>query len=157
MMKHRIRAAGLIVDPDQKILLVRETDPVTPIEYWVPPGGGLELQDNSITECLCREVIEETGLTIQVGRLVYLREFVEQSRQVHHIELYFEALEYQGSINLSSSANATSATDLSRHARWFHQAELQNLQVYPEELKRQFWLDRFAGVLETRYLGVQVA
>jgi 8-oxo-dGTP diphosphatase len=155
-MKHRIRAAALIVDPDQRILLVRETDPVTSVEFWVPPGGGLEVQDSSIIECLCRELREETGLTIEVGRLVYLREFAERSKQVHHIELFFEALDHKGNINFTSSANAISASDLSRHAQWFHQHELENLQVYPEELKRQFWLDRMTGVKHTKYLGVEV-
>jgi 8-oxo-dGTP diphosphatase len=155
-MKHRIRAAGLVLDPDQRILLVRETDPVTGSEFWVPPGGGLEPQDSSVIACLQRELKEETGLTIQAGRLVYLREFAETSRQVHHIELFFEVRDYQGQINSGSSANGRQVTDLTRHAQWFRQDELASLQVYPEQLKKEFWLDCLAGVKHTQYLGVQV-
>ena len=155
-MKHRIRVAGLVLDPDQRILLVRETDPVAGVKFWVPPGGGLEPQDSSVIECLRREFQEETGLTIEVGRLVYLREFSETSRQVHHIELFFEVRYYRGTINPTRSAKVVSTAGLTRHAQWFHQNELEDLQVYPEELKREFWLDCSAGVKHTKYLGVQV-
>jgi putative hydrolase of HD superfamily len=155
-MKHRIRAAGLVLDPDQRILLVRETDPITGAACWVPPGGGLEAQDGSVIECLKREVREETGLSIEAGRLVYWREFAGASEQTHHLELYFEVREYQGQINPAASAPAAAAADLARHAQWFRQADLSRLTVYPEHLKREFWDDRGAGVQQTRYLGLQV-
>ncbi len=153
-MEHRIRAAGLVLDPDQRILLVRETDPETGNEFWVPPGGGLESQDSSVIACLQREIQEETGLTVQVGRLVYLREFAQTSKQVHHIELFFEVRDYQGHINNGGSANGRQAADLTRHAQWFHQDDLASLHVYPEQLKKEFWLDCLAGVKYTQHLEV---
>jgi 8-oxo-dGTP diphosphatase len=155
-VKQRIRVAGLVLDPDQRILLVRETDPVTGSEFWVPPGGGLEPQDSSVIACLQRELQEETGLTIQVGRLVYLREFAKTSRQVHHIELFFEVRDYHGHINSGGLANGRQADNLTRHAQWFRKDELASLQVYPEQLKKEFWLDCLVGVKHTQYLGVQV-
>lgn len=155
-MKHRIRAAGLVLDPDQRILLVQETDLITGAAFWTPPGGGLEPQDSSVIECVKREVQEETGLIIEVGRLVYWREFAEASRQTHHLELYFEVRDYQGQINRAASTPGAPATDLLRHAQWFRQDELASLQVHPEQLKREFWVDRSAGMQQTRYLGRQV-
>ena len=62
----------------------------------------------------------------------------------------------QGQINPAASAPGAPATDLARHAQWFRQDDLASLQVYPEQLKREFWMDRGAGVQLTRYLGRQV-
>ena len=39
-MRHRI-SAGVIVDVDDRILLVRHLKP-TVYDFWVPPGGGVE-------------------------------------------------------------------------------------------------------------------
>lgn len=156
-MQHRIRAAGLILDPEQRILLVREMDSLTGGEFWVPPGGGLEPQDVSIIDCLRRELLEETGLpATTVGRLVYLREFSETSRAVHHIELFFEVRAYHGTLNSGWPADSAAPPTLSRHARWFHQTDLQNLRIYPEELKREFWEERLSGIQHTKYLGTQL-
>ena len=41
-MQHRIRAAAIILDAEQRLLLVREYDAARDLMLWVPPGGGLE-------------------------------------------------------------------------------------------------------------------
>ena len=65
-MKHRIRAAAIIVG-DDRLLLVKHVHPQTGETWWVPPGGGLEGTE-TIHECVKREVYEETGLTIETGK-----------------------------------------------------------------------------------------
>lgn len=42
-MRHRIRAAALIVK-DDSILLVQHVHPDTGELWWVPPGGGVETE-----------------------------------------------------------------------------------------------------------------
>lgn len=153
-MQHRIRAAAIILDAEQRLLLVREYDAARDLTFWVPPGGGLEAQDASIIACLRREVREETGLTIDVGRLIYLREFVEHSGQVHHVELFFAAWVAEIGSGAPSPPTITDA-DLVRPARWFAEAELADLVVFPAELRAHFWQDRRAGVAATRYLGAR--
>ena len=66
-MRHRIRAAGILVDQD-RILMVNENDDGR--SYWVPPGGGFETQDGNTRNTVKREVWEETGLTVSVGELL---------------------------------------------------------------------------------------
>lgn len=50
---------AIIQDDDGRTLFVRRSDNAT----WVLPAGGLELEE-SILDCLTREVREETGLTV---------------------------------------------------------------------------------------------
>jgi ADP-ribose pyrophosphatase YjhB (NUDIX family) len=60
----RIGVFGVIIQ-DGKVLLGRRRD----IDWWNLPGGGMELGE-TVDEALRREVLEETGLEVRVGRLI---------------------------------------------------------------------------------------
>jgi len=60
----RIGVFALIFD-GERILLGHRRD----IDWWNLPGGGMELGE-AVDEALCREVREETGLEVEVERLV---------------------------------------------------------------------------------------
>ena len=60
----RIGVFGVIIE-DGKALLALRRD----IDWWNLPGGGMELGE-TVDEALQREVLEETGLHVRVGRLV---------------------------------------------------------------------------------------
>lgn len=58
-------ASAVIVDHDGSVLLIRRTDN----GLWSIPGGAME-PGESIADCCIREVKEETGLDITLGRVV---------------------------------------------------------------------------------------
>ncbi len=62
--KHSVSVAGVIVDDEQRALLVRRRDN----GEWQIPGGVLEL-DEDVFAGLRREVYEETGLRVEPLRL----------------------------------------------------------------------------------------
>lgn len=57
---HSVSVAGVIVDDQDRALLIRRRDNLR----WEPPGGVLELGE-TIHAGVCREVREETGLAVQ--------------------------------------------------------------------------------------------
>lgn len=57
--QHSVSVAGVIVDDQRRALLVRRRDNL----HWEPPGGVLE-RDESVQVGVCREVREETGLSV---------------------------------------------------------------------------------------------
>ena len=61
---HIVAVMGVVRDAAGRVLLVR-----TPRRGWEPPGGQVE-EGESLPEALAREVLEESGCAVEVGRLV---------------------------------------------------------------------------------------
>ena len=101
-LTHRIRAAGLLVR-DDRILLVKHV--VGDDTYWIPPGGGFEsVSDQSTRDTVRREFMEETGLDVDVGPLVYVREFAEPAMGRFHMELFYRIDAWRGELSLANLA-----------------------------------------------------
>jgi ADP-ribose pyrophosphatase YjhB (NUDIX family) len=60
-----VAASVVLARPDGAILLVRRMDSGN----WALPGGGMDLGE-SISACARREVLEETGLEVEITGLV---------------------------------------------------------------------------------------
>lgn len=74
MSELRIRPAAraIVLDSDERILLVRFVFP-TGKTFWATPGGGIEAGESS-DEAIRRELVEEAGLEIvEVGPVVWTR------------------------------------------------------------------------------------
>jgi len=79
------RVAGIAIVDDHILLHKAGGD------YWILPGGRAEMMEQARTT-LQREMLEETGLHVNVGRLVWITEnfFVQDEVRFHEIGLYFE-------------------------------------------------------------------
>jgi ADP-ribose pyrophosphatase YjhB (NUDIX family) len=64
-------ASGLIVRDGKVLLIRRGKDPYR--DHWSLPGGGIE-RGEKIRDTVQREVREETGLEVDVGRVAGYRE-----------------------------------------------------------------------------------
>jgi ADP-ribose pyrophosphatase YjhB (NUDIX family) len=151
-----VRAAVILVREDT-LLLVKHVDPETGVVWWIPPGGGLSSRDNSILDCAVREVFEETGLHVELGKLVYLREFMDTRRSMHHMELFFLGKTFEGELTIDNIyGNGPDETYIKALA-WLDKAQLQEVLVFPKHLAHGFWEDLSRGFPEVRHLGVQIA
>jgi len=96
-------SAGILDPTGNKILLVRRVDN----GRWAVPGGYME-PGESAAEASAREVLEETGLQVRVGRLIavysnpnILVEYPDGSRY-QIVALYFAAEPIGGELRPSS-------------------------------------------------------
>ena len=67
-MKRDIRYQAAIRKGDH-LLMEKINDRFSASRYWLLPGGGRDPGETE-SECLQREVVEETGLDVKVGRLL---------------------------------------------------------------------------------------
>jgi 8-oxo-dGTP diphosphatase len=62
--KHSVSVAGIVVRGDGRILAIQRRDN----QHWEPPGGVLELNE-TFEDGVRREILEETGVEVDVERL----------------------------------------------------------------------------------------
>ncbi len=83
----RVRVAALIL-LDGKVLLVRHRK--GPSVYHLLPGGGVETGE-TLDEALLREVAEETGLRVTLGRPLVINDTIDPAGSRHLVNLTFAA------------------------------------------------------------------
>jgi 8-oxo-dGTP diphosphatase len=92
----RVSARVVVVDPDDRVLLIRHH--AEGREFYVLPGGRVEPGETA-AEAAAREVLEETGLRVDIGDLLWVREYLPDRHlgHPHHrtrmqqLQLYFSA------------------------------------------------------------------
>ncbi len=66
MDHHPKSVAGIVFSPDRTaVLLIQRRD----VPVWVLPGGGIDANE-SPQNAIIREILEETGFTVKMGRFV---------------------------------------------------------------------------------------
>ncbi|BAN51032.1 NUDIX domain-containing protein [Metapseudomonas resinovorans] len=152
-LTHRIRAAGLLVR-DGRILLVKHV--VGDDTYWIPPGGGFEsASDESTRDTVRREFMEETSLAVEVGPLVYVREFAEPAMGRFHLELFYRIDAWSGELSLANLAGLGGDEFDIKELAWIGREELAALPFYPAELLDDVWQRLAAEPVVIRHLGLQ--
>ncbi|MEW9121109.1 MAG: NUDIX hydrolase [Thermotaleaceae bacterium] len=151
----RVRAAAIIFNHKNELLLVFHRDPDTKEEWLTLPGGGLE-GDESATEALVREVREECCIECIPGRLVYVREYIDWSKDIHHVGLFFTAQAESEAVQTGIDPEVEEQFIV--ESRFYSKEEIQKnkIPVYPETIKMQLWEDAktdFSG--HNIYLGQQ--
>jgi 8-oxo-dGTP diphosphatase len=124
----RLGAYAVITCDDHVLLaLWNEPDP----HLWTLPGGGVELAE-SVEEGALREVREETGYDVELGRLLGVdtiviepeRRIVGSDRWQRSVRVVFEATVTGGEL----VAEVDGSTD---EARWFPLADVPSLPREP--------------------------
>ncbi|SLN72249.1 NUDIX domain-containing protein [Roseisalinus antarcticus] len=103
-------------------------------DIWCAPGGGAE-PHSPLPENLVREVHEETGLEIAVGRPCLVNEFHDPERDFHQVDIYFRCALLAG----DPDGAWTDTEGIVTHRRWVTRSEMSALRVKPDMLAEVAW------------------
>jgi 8-oxo-dGTP diphosphatase len=115
--------------------------------FWALPGGIVE-RDELVVEGLVREVSEETGLTIEPGRLAFVRQ-VDERRPVP-LTPRRAPVGYQLTVWVFETAGWSGELGADDPDGVVHEAAFVPLREAVERLRRTSWLELAADYLEGR-------
>jgi 8-oxo-dGTP diphosphatase len=130
-MKTQIAVRALIMR-DNKLLLVSNDG-----DLWYTPSGRLE-NIESLTDCLQREILEETGLDAEIGDVIYVSEFFDEGNDLKKIEIYFSA-------SVSHELLTYDQVDVSgsvKFKKFMTQAQINSQNVYPTFIRNLLFNQR---------------
>lgn len=129
-IKQRIAFKAVIADTTGKVLLLREANTYkdgTNVGRYHMPGGRLE-PGEAWQDGLRREIMEETGLTVEIGKPIYVGEWRPVIREVPHqiVAVFMVCTPTSSEIRLSDEHDAFA---------WVAQDELDKYDVMGPEDK----------------------
>jgi 8-oxo-dGTP diphosphatase len=135
MKTPRLAVRALIL-LEEKLLLVNAY-PGRNSNLWCAPGGGVDA-GASLPANLMREVMEETGLTVEVGQPALVNEFNDPETGFHQVEVFFRCVITGGTID----PEWRDPEHIVTVRRFFSRAELMHIRFKPDLLAVAAWDDR---------------
>ena len=148
-LTQRIAAGALVVEGD-RLLMVHNVLPGI-YDFWVPPGGGVQDREE-VALAAAREVLEETGLAVEVQHLAYIDELVISGTR--QCKFWFLARRTGGEIDVTAPA---AQAEHIVEAAFLSREEMRGKTVFPEVVREDFWRHRGEGFASPRFLGVRDA
>ena len=151
-MKGTVRiSAKAVVIVGSRILLLKHRDAEG--DWHALPGGGQKYGE-TLPEAIERECLEETGLQVRMGRLLFIRDYIADNHEfasedggAHQVELMFECdIVEDGAPRLGARPDR-----MQTGAEWRELSDLRDLRMYPKAVA----LILAGGVPEAKghYLG----
>lgn len=134
-------AAKAVIIVDGEILLTRNIHPDDPDgEFFLLPGGG-QNHGESLEACLRREVCEETGYSVEVGDVLWVRDYIGAGHafaafepDVHQVEVMFSC-----SVDRSRSPAERVEEDAWQvSVDWIRLEDLPGIRLFPAVLVSRF-------------------
>jgi ADP-ribose pyrophosphatase YjhB (NUDIX family) len=132
-MKPIRNAAKAIIIERNQVLLIKNRNEEEGI-YFSFPGGGQEYGEQ-LSDTIIRECLEEIGEEIEVGQLMYVREYIGENHaseawhmDMHQVEFYFRCTLTAGS---KAVLNASSPDSEQIGVEWVGFDKLDAIPIYP--------------------------
>lgn len=90
MEKRRVNVRGIIWRDGKLLAVKHKNSDGSEVDYWAIPGGGLDPHE-SLVAGVTRELMEETAITAQVGKLLFMQQFNSRRRDhTEELEFFFQ-------------------------------------------------------------------
>lgn len=121
-----VAVGAVIVDGNRVLLVKRGQEPLR--GAWTLPGGAVEVGE-TLDAALAREVLEETGLSVEVGPVVEVLDRVQFDAD-GRVEYHYVIIDYVCRAFAGFAVCGSDAQDV----RWVPIADLAELRVAPKAI-----------------------
>ena len=125
-------SAKALIQKENKILLVQYEDEEG---FWHTLPGGGQRQGETLTEAVKRECLEEVNAQVDVGELLFIREYIADNHEFagmkpgfHQVEFIFKCSLLEGSTISPGSEPDIRQVGIS----WVNVHDLAQQRVYPK-------------------------
>ena len=119
------RVAGVAVENGKLLLHKTPSD-----NFWSLPGGRADMFELT-RQTLSREMNEETGMSVSVGKLLWVVENFFEYDGIHHHEIgFYYEMEIQDLKNQDDFPASEIGSELMFH--WHSLEELHQVKIYPD-------------------------
>ena len=148
---HIRSAARAIIIQNDSVLFVQMINQDG--NFFILPGGG-QLHGETLVQALERECLEELGVHISVGRLIYTREYIGKNHQFDHRHSNFHQIEHVficKILNYDQLGNGLQRDKKQIGHKWIKLNELTQYKVLPSQIKSLLQITDL--ILPDSYLG----
>ena len=146
-------SAKAIIVKDNKLLAIKKEDKDG--YYYILPGGGQEHGEN-LHETLKRECIEEINAEVEIGDLLFIREYIGKNHEHFEFDSNVHQTEYMFLCKLSEESkdigNGIVPDEGQIGVEWLALKELLDFRLYPQTMRESI-IDYMAGKNLPVYLG----
>lgn len=129
MDKLQLISRAVLIENGQ-ILLVKKKD----ADFWHYPGGKWEIEEESLLDCVCREVREETGYEIIVDNIIWFQEIRKPGKV--YVELFWEAkLSPTNNQNVGKIDKEFNKDEDIEQICWFNIKDLGTIKILPKTFR----------------------
>ena len=126
----------VILDDNRRVLMLRQHHENRDI--WMVPGGGIEEGETAL-DAAVREVKEEAGLDIEVGKLIWHVEEVSEKKGQRFVNFFLGSIK-GGNVHIGTDPERAPDQQVLREVRFMSREEIEKIEVlYPEYLKDELW------------------
>ncbi len=128
----RTRVCGICI-MDDRLVMVRHRGVGVTDTFWCPPGGGIHFAETA-HQALEREFLEETGLVIETGKLLFVSEFMQPP--LHAMELFFTTRIVAGEVQVGVDPEMSESNQIITEVQLM---TMEQIKAYPDnEVHRMF-------------------
>lgn len=134
-----------------KLLVIRNT--TDGHDWYILPGGG-QNHGETITDALKRECLEEASIEVEVGDILFIRDYISRNHEFAETENDAHQVEFMFHCAISEDAQpetGNAADQWQTGVEWLPVGSLDKFNLYPSQLREAF----AAGIPEKHsiYLG----
>ncbi len=145
-------SAKAIIKQEDKILLIKIQSATD--SYYILPGGGQD-KFESLHNALHRECLEETGYSIEILDLIFIRDYIARNHEFAKVNPDFHQVEFMFDCRIDLSKEKQEPTVLDTNqvgVEWIALNKLMEINLYPKVIKQQI-VDFYSGKKTHIYLG----